>query len=198
MPPSFGGVSSAPSRAGSNSLEVRVFRARFDGAPIAPSCAPRFARAKPPHQRPHEDPVNPDDPDGPDDPDVRPNFQSHACSIASLNCDASDSIGIVRCRVCLHASRAQIEDACDHSTPSLVASRFGLSAIALERHLSSHRAWSPVVDEPPATSRSPLFVRSVADLIPESARRTIFAALERHPEAAKDVRDALARVEAAA
>lgn len=132
------------------------------------------------------------------DPEDLPNFFPHECGTTSLKCGASDSLGRVRCRVCQHATRSAIEAACRSTPIRIVASSFGLSAIALDRHLSLHCAASSESgvshsssDESPATSRSPSFVRSIGDLIPESARQTIFGVLSKHPDADRDVREAL-------
>jgi hypothetical protein len=72
----------------------------------------------------------------------------------------------VRCRICRHADRAALEAAssdADASAIAGVATRFGVSELALERHLAQHGRGGVelVVDvdhqdeEPPATSRSP-------------------------------------------
>jgi hypothetical protein len=83
---------------------------------------------------------------------------------------------------------------CSSGSIEAVAKTYGLSAISLRRHLAVHVPQ----EESPATSRSPSFVRVVGDSLPLSVRGVIFEALERHPEAAKDVIAALDRPEVAA
>lgn len=107
---------------------------------------------------------------------------------------------VTRCRVCQHATKTAIEAACATASTDVVAALFGLSELALAQHLDLHQcapaggAVDEVLEEAPATSRSPVF-----DAPPVSARlpRVVLEVLEAHPEAKREVFAALEREVAA-
>lgn len=79
---------------------------------------------------------------------------------SSLGRAASCTLSMVRCRVCHHAMRDAIEAACDTRTTAAVADQYGLSELALERHLALHAtalsapiSGARLIEDAPATLR---------------------------------------------
>lgn len=87
------------------------------------------------------------------------------------------TLSLVGCRICGHAEQESIEGDASRSSVAVTAGAYGLSELALERHLRSHVRL--VEESAPTTQRSPVAGRPILPVrtLPERERGLLHDAI---------------------